>query len=78
MRLPADTVLLLGEAADPELQRVWREEGLAVAPLTAELEAGARRLIGEVEAAGGMIAAVAAGTPKLAIETAAATRQAWQ
>jgi methylmalonyl-CoA mutase len=44
--------------------------------LTADLVAGARKLIAEVEAAGGMIAAVAAGTPKLAIETAAATRQA--
>ena len=37
-------------------------------------EAGA--LIGAVEAEGGMIAAVAAGTPKLAIERAAAQRQA--
>jgi len=44
--------------------------------LTAELVEKARALIGEVEAVGGMIAAVAAGTPKAAIETAAAIRQA--
>ncbi len=44
--------------------------------LTAELVEKARALIGEVEAAGGMIAAVASGTPKLEIEKAAAIRQA--
>jgi len=44
--------------------------------LTAELVEKARALIGDVEAQGGMIAAVAAGTPKAAIETAAAIRQA--
>ena len=44
--------------------------------LTAELVEHARALIGSVEAEGGMIAAVAAGSPKLAIETAAAIRQA--
>ena len=44
--------------------------------LTAELVEKARALIAEVDAAGGMIAAVAAGTPKLEIEKAAATRQA--
>ena len=44
--------------------------------LTAELVAGAKALIGEAEAAGGMTKAVQAGGPKLAIETAAAQRQA--
>ena len=44
--------------------------------LTAELVAGAKALIGEAEAAGGMTQAVQAGGPKLAIETAAAQRQA--
>ena len=44
--------------------------------LTAELADKARALIAEVDAEGGMIAAVAAGTPKLAIEKAAALRQA--
>jgi methylmalonyl-CoA mutase len=44
--------------------------------LTAELVEKARALIAEVETQGGMIAAVAAGTPKLEIEKAAAIRQA--
>ncbi|WP_375450625.1 methylmalonyl-CoA mutase [uncultured Devosia sp.] len=44
--------------------------------LTAELVAGAKRLIGETEAQGGMTRAVQAGGPKLRIETAAAQRQA--
>ncbi|MDF2799236.1 MAG: scpA, partial [Devosia sp.] len=44
--------------------------------LTAELVAGAKALIGEVEAMDGMTAAVQSGGPKLAIETAAAQRQA--
>ncbi|HVW91335.1 MAG TPA: methylmalonyl-CoA mutase [Devosia sp.] len=44
--------------------------------LTAELVEKARALIASVEAEGGMIAAVAAGTPKLEIEKAAAIRQA--
>src|SRR3569833_1072335 len=44
--------------------------------LTAELVEQARALLGAVEAEGGMIAAVAAGTPKLEIEKAAAIRQA--
>ncbi|MDR3473840.1 MAG: methylmalonyl-CoA mutase [Devosia sp.] len=44
--------------------------------LTAELVDKARALIAEVETQGGMIAAVAAGTPKLEIEKAAAIRQA--
>ncbi|MEO8881993.1 MAG: methylmalonyl-CoA mutase [Devosia sp.] len=44
--------------------------------LTTELVQKARAVIGEVESAGGMIAAVAVGTPKAAIETAAAIRQA--
>ncbi|WP_390888762.1 methylmalonyl-CoA mutase [Devosia neptuniae] len=44
--------------------------------LTAELVNGAKLLIGEAEMAGGMTQAVQAGGPKLAIETAAALRQA--
>ena len=51
-------------------------ESYYIESLTAELVEKARALIGEVEAAGGMIAAVAAGSPKAAIETAAAIRQA--
>ncbi len=47
-----------------------------VEALTAELVQQAGALMAEVEAAGGMVAAVAAGTPKAAIETAAALRQA--
>jgi methylmalonyl-CoA mutase len=47
-----------------------------VEALTAQLVAGAKALIGEAEAAGGMTKAVQAGGPKLAIETAAAQRQA--
>src|SRR5690606_31595455 len=43
--------------------------------LTAALVAGARALIAEVEAAGGMTRAVQAGLPKLEIEKAAAIRQ---
>src|SRR5947209_8052309 len=42
MRLPADSILLLGADADPELARIWREEQLATRPLPcheAELEA---------------------------------------
>ncbi len=41
MRLPADTILLLGDGADPELGRVWREEALPLRALgfdLAELE----------------------------------------
>lgn len=44
--------------------------------LTADLVAGAEKLMAEVEAQGGMTAAVQAGTPKLEIEKAAALRQA--
>jgi methylmalonyl-CoA mutase len=44
--------------------------------LTAELVEKARELIAEVKAAGGMPAAVEAGTPKLEIERVAALRQA--
>ena len=44
--------------------------------LTADLVAKAEALIAEVEAAGGMTKAVQDGGPKLAIETAAALRQA--
>ncbi|WP_417309253.1 methylmalonyl-CoA mutase [Devosia sp.] len=44
--------------------------------LTADLVARAEEMIAEVEAAGGMTAAVAAGTPKREIERAAALRQA--
>ncbi|KKB86746.1 methylmalonyl-CoA mutase [Devosia limi DSM 17137] len=47
-----------------------------VEALTAQLVEGARALIGEAEAQGGMTKAVQAGGPKLAIETAAAQRQA--
>ena len=47
-----------------------------VESLTAGLAAAARTLIGEVEALGGMTAAVTAGMPKLRIEEAAARRQA--
>jgi hypothetical protein len=44
MRLPTDATLLLGEGADPELARAWREERLPAlaftdAPAEAELEA---------------------------------------
>ncbi len=44
--------------------------------LTAELVAGAGALIEEVEKTGGMTKAVSKGTPKMAIEEAAAKRQA--
>ena len=47
-----------------------------VESLTASLIAEARKLIGEVEALGGMTKAVASGMPKLAIEESAARRQA--
>ncbi len=47
-----------------------------VEALTASLIAEARKLIGEVEALGGMTKAVEAGMPKLRIEEAAARRQA--
>ena len=44
--------------------------------LTAQLVEGAKALIGQAEAQGGMTKAVQSGEPKLAIETAAALRQA--
>jgi len=44
--------------------------------LTSSIAAEARKLIGEVEALGGMTKAVASGMPKLRIEEAAARRQA--
>jgi methylmalonyl-CoA mutase len=47
-----------------------------VEALTADLVDKAAELMAEVDAAGGMSRAVQEGTPKLAIETAAATRQA--
>src|SRR5229473_7253149 len=47
-----------------------------VEALTASLVAEARKLIGEVEALGGMTKAVEAGMPKLRIEEASARRQA--
>ena len=46
-----------------------------VESLTAELADRAREIIAEVEDAGGMTKAIAAGTPKLRIEEAAALRQ---
>ena len=46
-----------------------------VESLTAQLAERARQIIAEVEAAGGMTKAIAAGTPKLRIEEAAALRQ---
>jgi hypothetical protein len=36
MRLPTDATLLLGEGADPQLARVWREERLPVLTLAGE------------------------------------------
>jgi hypothetical protein len=36
MRLPTDATLLLGEGADPELARAWREERLPVLALAGE------------------------------------------
>jgi methylmalonyl-CoA mutase len=47
-----------------------------VEALTAELVAGARKLIADAEAKGGMTSFVQEGTPKLEIERAAALRQA--
>jgi methylmalonyl-CoA mutase len=47
-----------------------------VESLTAELAKGAEAILAEVEAMGGMTKAVASGLPKLAIEEAAARRQA--
>ncbi|KPF66922.1 methylmalonyl-CoA mutase [alpha proteobacterium AAP81b] len=47
-----------------------------VEALTAELVAGAEKIIAEVEAEGGMTKAVATGAPKLDIEMAAAAKQA--
>ncbi len=47
-----------------------------VEALTAELVAGAEKIIARVEAEGGMTRAVATGAPKLDIEMAAAARQA--
>jgi len=47
-----------------------------VESLTAELVAGARKLIDEVEALGGMTKAVESGLPKMRIEQSAALRQA--
>ncbi len=47
-----------------------------VEALTAELVAGAEKIIAEVEANGGMTKAVATGAPKLDIEMAAAAKQA--
>src|SRR5690554_1810660 len=47
-----------------------------VEALTAELVTGAKALIGEVEAMNGMTLAVQTGVPKMAIEEAAARRQA--
>jgi len=37
MRLPTDATLLIGEGADAELERVWREESLPVLPLQRDL-----------------------------------------
>ncbi len=47
-----------------------------VEALTAQLADGARTIMAEIEAAGGMTAFVASGVPKLEIEKAAALRQA--
>jgi hypothetical protein len=38
MRLPTDATLLLGEAADPALAQVWREERLPVVDAGVDLE----------------------------------------
>ena len=53
-----------------------KERAARVEALTAELVKGAKILIGEAEAIGGMTRAVQSGQPKLEIEKAAALRQA--
>jgi thiazole synthase ThiGH ThiG subunit len=65
MRLPTDATLLLGDGADPELERVWREERLPLAPLggglrEADLEALATATIVACGIGGPQAAALAA------------------
>jgi hypothetical protein len=38
VRLPTDATLLLSESADPQLERVWREERLPVLASDADLD----------------------------------------
>jgi hypothetical protein len=64
MRLPTDATLLLGPGADPELERVWREERLPTLALPcreADLEGLATATIVACGDGGPQAAALAAG-----------------
>ncbi|AWN23553.1 methylmalonyl-CoA mutase [Deinococcus irradiatisoli] len=75
-RIARNTQLILQEETGiPEVIDPWGGSYL-MERLTADLADEARRLIGEVEALGGMTKAVASGMPKLKIEESAARKQA--
>ncbi len=75
-RIARNTQLVLQEETGvPRVVDPWGGSYL-MESLTAELEEGARAIIEEVEALGGMARAIESGMPKLRIEEAAARKQA--
>jgi hypothetical protein len=69
MRLPADTILLLGADADSELERVWREEQLPLRALGFALAELENLETATVLAAGSGAAEAAAAAARLGFRT---------
>jgi hypothetical protein len=69
MRLPTDTTLLLGDGADPELGRVWREEQLPLLALGFDLVELENLETATVVAAGSGAAEAAAAAARLGFRT---------
>jgi hypothetical protein len=69
MRLPTDTILLLGDDADPELGRVWREEQLPLRALGFDLAELENLETATVVAAGGGAVEAAAAAARLGFRT---------
>jgi hypothetical protein len=69
MRLPTDATLLLGDGADPELGRVWREEQLPMRALGFDLAELENLETATVVAAGSGAGAAAAAAARLGFRT---------
>jgi hypothetical protein len=69
MRLPTDATLLLGDGADPELGRVWREEQLPLRALGFDLAELENLETATVVAAGSGAGEAAAAAARLGFRT---------
>jgi len=69
MRLPTDAILLLGDGADPELGRVWREEQLPLRMLGFDLAELENLETATVVAAGSGAAEAAQAAARLGFRT---------